>query len=178
MRETRRKGGVFRRTGVDAESDRAGAFMQMADAHLMEDRAVGRMLNAVIIFAAAEPVPHGFHGGGNDRRRPVGIAAVGDNAAQMLQLRIFVFNRGFEPVFAVQIDDDAALVEAMLTFRKIRFHRKAEIRLGCFHLKDGGIVIAEMVVCALPQVCVRRCDDVHAVFVHGEGFRIARPAEG
>ena len=61
MRKHCPEGGVLRRTGIDAEPDLFLAFVHMADAHLPEMDPVLRALYTVIIFSAAETIPHGLH---------------------------------------------------------------------------------------------------------------------
>ena len=52
--------GIFRRAGVDAETDLSAALPHMADTHLWKMLAVSGTLDAVVIFTAAEAVPHGL----------------------------------------------------------------------------------------------------------------------
>ena len=47
----------------------------------------------------------------------------------------------------------------MVAFGKVRFHKEGEILLLRFHLQYRGVIIAEMIVSSLPQVCVRFCRD-------------------
>ena len=77
---------------------------------------------------------------------------IGDNAAQARHLLIFVFDGCFEPVFAVQVDDQATLV---------KLGTVVELRTGCegevfvtFKQQGGGIVVSESVIAALPKICV------------------------
>ena len=69
---------------------------------------------------------------------------------------IFVLNRGFQPVFRVKIHDYTALVKTAAALREIRFYDKGEKALLRFKLEHGCIVIAEMVVCSLPKVGMRK----------------------
>ena len=51
---------------------------------------------------------------------------IGDHAAQMLKLFVFIFDGAFEPVFTVQIQNYAALIKAVVTFGKFCFYHKGE----------------------------------------------------
>ena len=73
------KAGILRAAGVDAEANPPAAFPHMANPHLAEMFAILRAFDAVIIFSAAQSIPHGLHIRGDRRGRPVGIAVVGDH---------------------------------------------------------------------------------------------------
>ena len=45
----------------------------------------------------------------------------------MLEFFIFIFDGAFQPVIAVQVHDDAALVKAVMAFRKLRLYKKGEV---------------------------------------------------
>ena len=49
---------IFRAARIYAKADNTIAFAHMAYPHLFEQDAVFRTLNAIIVFAAAESVPH------------------------------------------------------------------------------------------------------------------------
>ena len=119
VRKNCREGGAFRAAGIDAESDPFRALPHMTYPHLGEPFTVLRTLYAIIILSAAESVPHGFHLRRYGGSGPIRIAVVSDHAAQMLELLVFVLHRAFEPVFTVQIHDDAALVETVIGFGEI-----------------------------------------------------------
>ena len=80
-------------------------------------------------------------------------------------------------VAPIEIHDDAALVETMMTSGEIGFHHKTEIPLIGLHLQDRGIVVAEMVIGALPQVRVRRGGDLDAIAADDVVLRLACPRE-
>ena len=108
------KRGVLRAAGVNTEADRPRALQQMANPHLAELHTVCGALYAVIVLPAAEPVPHGLDGSVNSRSSPIGVAVIGNDAAQVLEMFVFVLNRGFQSVFTVQIQNDTALVKTAL----------------------------------------------------------------
>ena len=87
---------------------------------------------------------------------------IGDNAAKMLELLIFVFNGGFQPVIAVQIQNHAALIEPMLAF-KGGFYGEGEILFLGGHLQNRGIVVSEMVISPLPEIRMGRGDDLDGI---------------
>ena len=89
--------GILRAAGVQAKADGPFRFMQMTDAHLPENDAVIRTLDAEIIRSAAEAVPHGFDVGGNLRGGPVRVTVIGHNAAKMLKTLIFILDGAFQP---------------------------------------------------------------------------------
>ena len=119
------EGGLLGRAGIDAEADLTATLPHMADPHLREIFAVGGTLNAVIVLPAAEAIPHGLDGGIDGGGGPVGVAVVGHHTAQVLELLVFVFNRAFQPILAVQIHHNAALVEPVLAL-KFRLNSEGE----------------------------------------------------
>ena len=142
VREHGLKGGVLRGAGVDAEPDSAIPLAHMADAHLAKAHAVDGIFDAVVVFAAAEAVPHRLDGGVQGGCGPVGVSVIGHDAAQMLVAFVFIFNGSLQPVFAVQVHDDAALVKPMAAFGEIGFHHEAEILLVRLHLERRGVVVS------------------------------------
>ena len=122
----------------------------MADAHLAECDSVCRALDAIIIGAAGETVPHGLHIRRNGSCRPIRVSVVGGYASKLLELLIFIFNLTFEPVVAVKIHHYTALVKTMMALSEISLHDEAEILLSRLHLQHRSIVIAEMIICPLP----------------------------
>ena len=125
----------------------------MTYAHLGKMYAVGGAFNAVIILSAAQPVPHGFDGGIDFGGCPIGIAVVGNHTAQVLEGFIFIFDGCLQPVFAVQVHHNAALVKAALAF-KLGFYGEGEKLLVGGHLQHGSIVVSEMIIRALLEICV------------------------
>lgn len=71
IREHCRKARVLRAAGINAKAYLPDAFPHMTNSHLRKMLAILRTLNAVIIFPAAEPIPHSLHVGRNCRRRPI-----------------------------------------------------------------------------------------------------------
>ena len=59
--------------------------------------------------------------------------AVKDKKAKMLVLFIFIFDGPLQPIIAVEIHDDSALVKTMFAFKR-RFHDKGKIFFTCLHL--------------------------------------------
>ena len=100
----------------------------MADAHLTECCSVSGTFYAVVICTAGEAVPHCLDICRYCSCRPVRIAVVGDNTSKMLELIVFIFYGSFQPVVAVQVHDDAALVEAVMAYElTIRLEDAAKI---------------------------------------------------
>ena len=169
------EGGILRAAGVDAETDLSCAFKEMADPHLVEYSAVPGTFNAEIILAAAQAVPHGFDAGGDLCGRPVRIAVVCHHASQVLEILVFIFNGAFDPVFTVQVQYYAALIETVMAPGKISPDDKGKEFLVCGHLEHRGIVIAEMIVGPLPQICVGLCHDLDSVRSDRAAFRLSCP---
>ena len=142
--------GIFRTAGIDAETDFIPGVKEMTDAHLMEDVPIFRAFDAEVVFSAAQTVPHGLYGCGNFGGGPVGISSIRDDAAEMLKKLVFILDGSLQPVFAVQVQHDAALIKAVLAFGKFGFYRKGKKLFFCGHLQDGRIVIAEMIIGPLP----------------------------
>ncbi len=60
------------------------------------------------------------------------------------------YNRALQPVFAIQIHYNAALVKSVMTSPKFRLDNKTKIFFFRFHLQDRCIIILKMVICPLP----------------------------
>ena len=157
------EGRFFGRAGIDSEADFLAASLHVADAHLAEIGPVGGTFYAIVIFSAREAVPHGLDICGNGRCGPVGIAAIGGHAAKMLELFVLVFDRPFQPVLAVQLHNNAALVKALVALCEIGLDNKTEELFARLHLQHWRIVVLEVVVSALPQVGVRGGGDEDGV---------------
>ena len=71
----------------------------------------------------------------------------------MLEFLIFVFDRSFQPVLTVQIHHNPTLIKSVPAL-KFSFHRKGKEFFIRLHLQNGCIVIPEMIICPLPQICV------------------------
>ena len=102
--------------GIDAKGYLTAALVKMADSHLGEFFAVRRAFNTVVVLPAAEAIPHLFDARGDLCCCPVGIAAVGNNAAKMLKFLVFIFDRALQPVLAVKVENNAALVKSVTAF--------------------------------------------------------------
>ena len=157
VREGCRKGGILRAASVNAKTDFSCALPHVAYPHLRKKNAILRTLDAVVIFSAVEPVPHCPNVRRDRSRSPVRIPVVRYNTAKVLELRVLILNRPLQPVFAVQIHDDAALIEAVVRTGEICFHHKGEEFFFCLHLENRRIVVAEMVVSPLPRPGVKSC---------------------
>lgn len=144
------KRGFFWTACVKSKTDFFFCFKKMTDTHLVKNFSIIGAVNAKVFFTAAQAIPHGFDICRNFCSCPVGIATIRYYAAQMLKVFIFIFHRGFQPVFTVQIQYYAALVKAMLAFGKFGFHREGKELFRCRHLEHGGIVIAEVIIGFLP----------------------------
>lgn len=150
-------------------------MMHVADAHLGEVFAIQRTFDAIVVFTPGKAIPHGFYPGVDGCCGPVGIAAIGHDTAQMLELFVLVLNACFKPVLAVEIHDDAALVETVMAFGKIGSHGETEeLLFGC-HLENRGIVVPEMVIGALPEVGLWPGDYFDGVFGDEAALWFARP---
>lgn len=147
--------GIFRAAGIDAETNFILGVKEMTDAHLMKDIPIFRAFDAEVVFSAAQTVPHGLYGCGNFGGGPVGISSIRDNAAEMLKNLVFILDGSLQPVFAVQVQHDAALIKAMLAPGKISFYHEGKELFFCGHLQDRRIVIAEMIIGPLPQIRMR-----------------------
>lgn len=123
IRKGCRKRRVLGTARIDAKADRSVSVLHVTDAQLSKRLAVLGALDTVIVLMAAEAVPHRPNACIDLRRRPVGVTVVGDHTAEMAKPFVFVFDRSFEPVFAVKVHDDAALVKTVLAV-KMRLYRK------------------------------------------------------
>ena len=63
----------------------------------------------------------------------------------------------------------------MMTLSEISLHHKAEILLSRLHLKHRGIVIAEMIVCPLPEIRVWGSRNCNSICVDVKALRFASP---
>ena len=153
--EHRREARILGAAGINAEADRTGRLRHMTDTHLAEGHAVVGALDTKVVLTAAQPVPHRCDGSGDLGGRPVGVAAVGHDAAEVLYLSVLILDGGLEPIFAVEIHDDPALVEAVMTAAEIRANDKGKILFIRLSLQDRGVIVPETVVGALPQVGMR-----------------------
>src|SRR5699024_9930587 len=88
---------------------------------------------------------------------------IGHNAAKMLETLIFILDGAFQPVFAIQIDNYAALVKAMMAFGEFCFDGKGKEFLLCAHLQHRSVVVAKMVIGSLPQIGMRPGDDLDPI---------------
>lgn len=144
------KGRVFRRTSIDAKSHSARTFMDMADAHLMPLLPILGTFHTIVIFAARKAIPHHFLTSRDSGCCPIAITMIGNYASQMLELIVLILYRCFQPILAVKIHHHTALVKACMATTKIGSYHEREKLLFCLHLKDRGVIVAEMVVSALP----------------------------
>ena len=148
---------------IDSELYLVLCLVDMAHSHLAELLAVVGTFYAEVILSATQAIPHCLHRGRNFGSSPIGIAVVGNNTAQMLEVIILVFNRTFQPVLTVKIQHHAALVETMMAFSKVGLHNKLEESLSRGHLQHRSIVVAEMIVSALPEICAWSSSDTDSI---------------
>ena len=127
-----------------------------AYAHLREVHAIVGAFDAIIISTAGETVPHRLYVRRDCRSSPVRITVVGNYASKMLELFVLKLHGTFQPVLAVKIHHDSALVKAPMALGEICLHDEAEILLTRLHLKDWCIIITEMIICPLPEIRMRR----------------------
>ena len=92
----------------------------------------------------------------------------------MLEVFIFILNGALQPVLTIQVHHHAALVEAVLALEFCLHDEGEELLVGA-DLQNRGVVIAEMVVGALPQVSVRQSDDLDPVVGNGGVLGCASP---
>ena len=124
----------------------------MADTHLAEVAAITGTFDAIVVGTAGETVPHRFYVGRDSGCRPVGIAVVRDHAAQVLEFFILIFHRGLQPIVAVKIHYDTALVESPVALAEVGLYHETEVLFIGLHLEYRCVVVAEMVIGTLPQV--------------------------
>lgn len=148
----------------------------MTHTHLLEGDAVKGALDAVVVLTTRKPVPHGFDICINFRCGPIRVAIVCYNTTQVLEYVIFVLGGGFEPVFRIEIHHNSTLVKTALAF-EVRLHHKGEKLLVRLHLQHWCVVVAEVIVGALPQVGVWVCDNLYFVSCYVVTFGLTNPFE-
>ena len=77
IRKSSREAGIFRAACIYAKPNFSGSFEHVANPHLRKLHPVPRTFYAVVIFAPAEPIPHGFYVCRNRGRRPVRMLMYG-----------------------------------------------------------------------------------------------------
>ena len=165
IRKQRSKRRVLRRTSIDTETYLSISGAHVAYTHLAEMYAVRRTLDAIIVLPPREAVPHRFYVRRDSRCCPVRIAAVGDHRTEVLVLPVLVLHGRFEPVLAVKVHHNTALVKPMMALREIGLGDERKEPLVRLHLQNRRIVIPEVVVRPLPEVGMRfGGDGNHAVF--------------
>ena len=167
MRENGSEGGILRTARIDAEPDFVFCIEKMTYPHLVKENAVFRIFYAEVIFSAAQAIPHGSYLCRYFGCCPVGVSVIGYHTAQVLELSVFIFHRSFKPVFTVQVQHNAALIKAVIAFGKIGFHHEGKEFFFCCHLKNGRIVIPEVIIGPLPQIRLRIRSNFNAVLRKG-----------
>lgn len=124
---------IFRAAGINPKSNRTFRIPHMTNTHLLVCYTIIRTFNAIVIFPAAESIPHGLDRCIDFRCRPIRISVICHNTSQVLVLFVFILNRSLQPVFTVQIHDYATLVKSMFAF-KFCFYYEGKILFICFHL--------------------------------------------
>lgn len=140
---------IFGRAGVYAETNGVSAFEQMTNAHLFEIRSVERVFYEIIRIASVQTIPNGVNRCAYVRCRPIGIAVICDHAAQSLKTAVFIFDGRFQPIVAVQVHNNSALVESALAFKLCPNNEGKEIFFRC-ELQNGSIVVSKTVISPLP----------------------------
>lgn len=100
----------------------------------------------------------------------------GNNAAEVLEALVFVLDGRLEPVFAVKIHNDSALVEADLALKIGLYGERKEFFIG-FKLQNGRVVVYKTVVGALPKVGARARDDLDFLLRNRKIGGLSCPAE-
>lgn len=88
----------------------------------------------------------------------------------MLKVLIFVFDRPLDPVFAVEVDSYSTLVKAVLGGIEVSFDDERKVLFSGCGLQNGGVVVAEVVVGSLPEVCAGFGGDFNSV--GGDGIAL------
>ena len=65
----------------------------------------------------------------------------------------------------------------MMAFCEVRFYNKTEKFLLCLHLEDGCVVVAEMIIRALPKVSARQGAHFDGIAFYDATFRLTRSLE-
>lgn len=91
---------------------------------------------------------------------------------------VLILHTRLEPVVAIEIDDDAALVKPVVALREVRLDDETEVFLFGLHLKYRGVVVAKMVVGALPQVGMRPGHHLYGASLDGAALGLTGPYEG
>ena len=133
------EGGVLRGAGIDPEADLAASLFEVGDPHLLEVDAILGTLDLEVVFPPREAIPHLLDLRVEVGRCPVAIAAVSHDAAEVLELLVFVLDRPFDPVLAVEIENDAALVEAMMGLVEGSLDREGEELLQAGQRGDAAV---------------------------------------
>ena len=149
---------VNRACRIYSERDLPITLIQMECTHLVESGTVRTCLYIIVASPTAKAIPHFLYGRWNIMRSPIGISVVCHNTTQPLIFLIFVFDWRLHPVVTVKIDCDTALVKQSRTIERCLYCERKEL-VGGFHLQHWSIVVAESIIGALPQVCVRFWND-------------------
>ena len=153
------KGRIFRTAGINAKVYCSIAIPHMANSHLLENNTIIGTFDAIIIIPPAKTIPHGFLICSNLSCCPIRVSMIRHHTSKVLEHFVFVFDRSFEPIFAVQVHHDSALVKSLLAF-EFRFDDKREKLLICLHLQYGCIIISEVIKCSLPQIRMGRSNNL------------------
>ena len=70
---------------------------------------------------------------------------------------------------------DAALIEAVVTFREVSFNNKREILVLFLHLKNRRIIVAEVIICPLSQISMRHGCDLDPIRLNNVILRFSCP---
>ena len=103
IRKDRRERRILRRTSIYTETDLPRSLVHVADAHLLPVLTILGALDAIIIPAAAQPIPHGLDIRRNLCGCPVRVTVVGSHRSEMLEAVVLIFDRAFQPVLGIQM---------------------------------------------------------------------------
>ena len=143
----------------------------MAYAHLLKKHSVERAFYAIIRSASAQSVPNRVYFRVDVGRSPIRIAVVRYDAAQALELGIFMLYGRFKPIVAVEIDYYSALIETAFTV-EFGFNGERKIFLIRFDLQYRRVIVAKTVIRALPKIGMRFGYDSDLIFRQSIFFRL------
>ena len=127
---------IFRAAGIKTKLYFIICFIYMANSHLIEIDSIFRTLNTKIVQAPTESIPDGLDFCIYSGCRPIWISIISYDTSQMLKFFVFIFNRPFKPVFAVEVHDNTALIKTHFAF-KFSLNNKRKEFFRCFYLKHS-----------------------------------------
>ena len=177
VREDGLEGRFLGRAGIDAEADLSASLCQVGDTHLFVRDAILGALDAEVVLATAETIPHFLDGGRDAGRRPVGKAVVGDDASEMLEFAVLELDGSLNPVVAIEVEDHATLVETMMGILEGCLDGEGKELFLRLHLKARGVVVSEMIVGSLPKVRMGLGEDLQSSILELPALGFPDPRE-